>query len=200
MVKALLHGFLIQMSLIVAIGPQNAFVLTQGIRRNHVAPICLICTLSDALLIALGVGGMGAALQAAPQLETALRWGGAAFLLWYAWGRVRAGLGPAETLGLSDGEQTGLRAALMACLAFTWLNPHVYLDTVVLIGSLSGQFPDHRLMFGAGAAGASALFFFALGYGARYLAPVLARPTAWRALELSVAVMMITIAAGLMKL
>lgn len=194
---ALLHGFLVQMGLIMAIGPQNSFVLTQGLRRGHIGLICLICTLSDVILIALGVGGMAALLQATPAVGLALRYGGAAFLLWYGYGRLRSALRPTQGMQTTPEKTLSRTAAALATLAFTWLNPHVYLDTVVMIGVLAGGFPGHQPAFGLGAATASGLYFFSLGYGARLLAPTLSGPAAWRILDMVVAIMMAGLAAGL---
>ncbi|MGB8601418.1 MAG: LysE/ArgO family amino acid transporter [Rhizomicrobium sp.] len=195
---ALWHGFAVQLGLIVAIGPQNAFVLSQGLKRAHIFLICLICTLSDGLLIGLGVGGMATVMHTAPWLAGLLRYGGAAFLIWYALGRLRAACGPAAALDRTGDEVLSRRAAIAATLAFTWLNPHVYLDTVVMIGTLASQFPGDHGAFGLGAALASALFFFSLGYGARLLAPLLARPTAWRVLDLVIFGTMVWVAGGLL--
>lgn len=194
--QAAIAGFALGFSLILAIGAQNAFVLRQGLRRAHVFAVCLTCALSDAVLIAAGVAGFGALAEAAPWLEPAMRWGGAAFLAWYgarsflsAW-RGGAALEAGEGAG-------GLRAALFTCLALTWLNPHVYLDTVVLLGSVSAQY-DQKLAFALGGMTASFTFFFGLGYGARLLAPVFRRPGAWRVLDAGVGVLMWVLAAMLM--
>ncbi len=195
MVEALVAGFSLGLGLIVAIGAQNAFVLRQGLTGAHVFAVCLVCATSDAVLIAAGVAGAGALLTAAPQIAVAARWGGAAFLAAYgAFGLFRA-LRGGERLEAGQGAGT-LGGALAACLAFTWLNPHVYLDTVFLLGSVSAGFAA-RGAFAAGAIAASFVFFFALGYGARLLRPVFARPGAWRALDLAIAAIMWTIAARL---
>ena len=195
--EAWFAGFSLGFSLILAIGAQNAFVLRQGLRRAHVFAVCLTCAASDAILIAVGVGGFGWIVQAVPWLAPVMLWGGAAFLVVYgllsfisAW-RGTGGLKAAET-------GTGsLRVALLTCLALTWLNPHVYLDTVVLLGSISSQYDGQRLAFGAGAVTASFVFFFSLGYGARLLAPVFARPRAWRVLDVIIGLIMWRIAAKL---
>jgi L-lysine exporter family protein LysE/ArgO len=198
MTQAGLAGFFLGFSLILAIGAQNAFVLRQGLRRAHVFAVCLTCALSDAILIVAGVAGFGALAEAVPWLEPVMRWGGAAFLtvygfrsLWAAW---RGGA------ALEAGEAAGsLRAALLTCLALTWLNPHVYLDTVVLLGSVSAQYED-KLAFGVGAVLASFTFFFSLGYGARGLAPLFARPGAWRVLDAGVGLVMLAIAVKLIAM
>jgi L-lysine exporter family protein LysE/ArgO len=193
---AAVSGFLLGMSLIVAIGAQNAFVLRQGLRREHVFAVCLTCALSDAILIATGVGGMGWIAARAPWLAPAMAWAGAAFLLAYGAMSFARALRPGTLAPAAEGGGS-LRAALLTCLALTWLNPHVWLDTVVLLGSVASQYPGDGWAFGAGAAAASAVFFFALGYGARALAPLFARPAAWRVLDLVVGAVMWTIAARL---
>lgn len=194
--SSVLAGFGLGFSLILAIGAQNAFVLRQGLLRRHVFAVCLTCALSDALLIAAGVAGFGALSKAVPWFEPAMRYGGAAFLIWYGarsfWAAWRGG-GVLQA-GTAAG---GLRRALMTCLALTWLNPHVYLDTLVLLGAVSAQYDGLR--FGIGAVVASFTFFFALGYGARLLAPVFARPGSWRVLEIIIGVTMWIIALALLR-
>ncbi|PWE33355.1 amino acid transporter [Maritimibacter sp. 55A14] len=196
MSAAFLPGFALGFSLILAIGAQNAFVLRQGLRRAHVFAVCVTCALSDALLIAAGVTGFGTLAQSVPWLGPAMRWGGAAFLIWYGALSFRAAWRGGQSLAAAEVGRQSLGAALATCLALTWLNPHVYLDTVVLLGSVAAQYPD-RLAFGAGAVTASFVFFFALGYGARLLAPLFARPRAWQILDLLVGGVMWMIAAGL---
>ena len=189
-------GFALGFSLILAIGAQNAFVLKHGLMRAHVFWICLTCAVSDAVLIAAGVAGFGALVALVPGLEWGMRLFGAAFLFWYgAKAALAAWRGGAELQ--ATGQIGSLRAALLTCLALTWLNPHVYLDTVVLLGSVSAQY-DNKLAFGAGAVTASFVFFFALGYGARLLAPLFARPVAWRILDGGIAVVMWAIAVSLL--
>ena len=174
LVSAAVSGFLLGASLIVAIGAQNAFILRQGLLRQHVFVLCLICALSDALLIAAGVAGLGTLVSASPQLirgDVA----GAMFLFGYALLAFRRALSPAALLPPARRRRLG--AAIAACLAFTFLNPHVYLDTVLLLGGLSAGFAGAaRLAYGAGAALASFVWFFALGYGARLLQPLFAEP------------------------
>ena len=189
-------GFAVGLSLILAIGAQNAFVLRQGLARAHVFAVCLTCAVSDALLMAAGVSGFAVLLDALPWLRPAMTWAGAAFLLVYGALSFRAALAPGR-LAPAATAQGSLKAALLTCLGITWLNPHVYLDTLVLVGSVSSDYPGHEAAFGAGAATASAAFFFALGYGARLLAPVFARPEAWRWLDLGIGVLMWSIAAVL---
>jgi L-lysine exporter family protein LysE/ArgO len=196
MTAAFLPGFALGLSLILAIGAQNAFVLRQGLRREHVFAVCLVCALSDAVLIAAGVAGFGALVTALPWLAPLMRFGGAAFLfayalrsLWSAW-RNTAALTP------SGDVKKSLYATLMTCLAFTWLNPHVYLDTLVLLGSVSTRYAP-RAAFALGAMTASFLFFFALGYGARLLRPLFANPKAWRILDALIGVSMALLATKL---
>lgn len=191
-------GFATSAALIVAIGAQNAFVLRQGLARRHVLPVVLVCALSDALLIALGVAGLGALVQRHELLLDLARYGGAAFLIVYGALAARRALAD-HALSLRGEAADSLRGALVTCLAFTYLNPHCWLDTVVLIGSIAGQHPaPQRLAFGSGAVLASGVWFFALGYGARLLAPLFARPRAWRVLDGAIALVMWTIAASLL--
>jgi len=190
-------GFLLGLSLIMAIGAQNAFILRQGLRREHVFAVCLTCAASDALLIAAGVAGMGFLAGRAPWIAPMMTWAGATFLLVYGTLSFRRALRPGA-LSLTGQGAGSLRSALLTCLALTWLNPHVYLDTVVLLGSVASGYPESGLAFGAGAVAASFVFFFALGYGARALVPVFARPAAWRLLDLGVGLVMWAIAAKLL--
>lgn len=193
---AALAGFGLGLSLILAIGAQNAFVLRQGLRRAHVLAVVLACAVSDAALIAAGVAGFGSLTTAAPWLEPAMRYGGAAFLIAYGARAFLSAWRGGGVLQAGEGAQS-LRAALATCLALTWLNPHVYLDTVVLLGSISAQYPD-RLAFAIGAMTASFVFFFSLGFGARLLAPLFARPGAWRVLDAGVGAVMWAIALKLL--
>ncbi|MFL4472022.1 LysE/ArgO family amino acid transporter [Tateyamaria armeniaca] len=194
-----LPGFFLSFSLILAIGAQNAFVLRQGLRRAHVFWVCLTCGLSDAVLIICGVAGFGALTEAVPWFEPVMRYGGAAFLLWYGWLNARSAWRGGSVLTTAGAETQSLRQAILTLLALTFLNPHVYLDTVVLIGSISSQYED-KVLFGAGATLASFTFFFALGYGARLLAPVFANPRAWRVLDAIIALTMWAIALKLLYL
>ncbi len=193
-ISAALAGFALGLSLILAIGAQNAFVLRQGLRGAHVFAVCLTCALSDALLITAGVAGFGAIDAAMPGVAPALRWGGVAFLVVYGALSFRRAFGAEAALDPAADSAGTLAGALATCLALTWLNPHVYLDTVVLLGSVSTQWEGGRLAFGTGAVVASFSFFFALGYGARLLRPVFARPRAWRLLEAGVGLTMWAIA------
>lgn len=197
MLEAAVNGWLVATSLILAIGAQNAFVLRQGLRREHVAAVVAVCALSDAVLIAAGVAGFGAVSALVPWLGTAMRWLGVAFLVVYGALRFRAALQGGAALMPAEGKRAPLAQVLATCLVLTWANPHVWLDTVVLLGSIAAQFDPWRLAFGIGAATGSLTFFSALGFGARALAPVFARPRAWVVLEIVVGVTMWAIALGL---
>jgi L-lysine exporter family protein LysE/ArgO len=193
-----LTGLLMGLSLIVAIGAQNAFVLRYGLRGEHVLAICLTCAVSDALLILLGVFSFGTIAVWLPWLDPVMRYGGAAFLIWYGANSLRSALQSTEALDISgSGRTPALMPTLLACLAITWLNPHVWLDTVVLLGTISTGFAGAEAVFAAGAITGSFLFFFALGYGARWLRPFFAKPAAWRVLEAVIAFVMWAIAAKL---
>ncbi|WP_299207171.1 LysE/ArgO family amino acid transporter [uncultured Tateyamaria sp.] len=194
-----LPGFFLSLSLILAIGAQNAFVLRQGLRRLHVFWVCLTCATCDAVLIAAGVAGFGALAEAVPWFEPLMRYGGATFLIWYGWRNARSAWKGGAVLDVAGENTQSLSAAILTVLALTWLNPHVYLDTVVLIGSISSQYPD-RLIFGVGAVLASFTFFFSLGYGARLLAPLFANPRAWQVLDGIIALTMWAIALKLLLL
>lgn len=197
MLTSLLAGLGLGLSLIVAIGAQNAFVLRQGLRREHVLVVVAICALSDAVLIALGVAGLGALIEQAEWLLVLVRIAGAAFLTWYG---VRSAL-RAVRPGTLDADPAGspisLKAAVLTVLALTWLNPHVYLDTVVLLGSIGATHGDDRWWFALGAAIGSVLWFSLLGFGSRLLRPLFARPASWRVLDALIAVVMVAIAVSL---
>ena len=199
MFTSLLPGFALSLTLIMAIGAQNAFVLRQGLRREHVLPVVLVCAASDAVLIMSGVAGFGALAEAAPWFGPLMRYGGAAFLLWYGWRNAGSAWQGGEALEAEGQSTRSLRKAILTLLALTWLNPHVYLDTLVLLGSISAQYPD-RLSFGIGAVLASFVFFFSLGYGARLLAPLFARPRSWQVLDAIIAVTMWAIAIKLLAM
>ena len=193
----LLVGLGSGLSLIVAIGAQNAFILRQGIRREHVLPIVLICGLTDALLEFLGVAGIGWVVQRAPLVLDIILWAGVAFLLWYAWSSARSALHP-EALTAAEGKGGSLKKTILACLAITYLNPHVYLDTMVLMGTIgNAQGDPGRWWFVVGGALGSIIWFFVLGYGARALTRFFASPKAWRILDACIAVVMLVIAARL---
>jgi L-lysine exporter family protein LysE/ArgO len=195
---ALLAGFSIGFSLILAIGAQNAFVLRQGLRRAHVLAVVLTCAVSDALLIALGVTSFAAISARLPLFAPVLVWAGAAFLVVYGTMRFWAAWQGGEQLDAAEGGGGSLSAAVLTCLGLTWLNPHVYLDTVILVGSISTDYGADASLFGAGAITASFVFFFVLGYGARALAPVFALPIAWRILDVGIGLVMWALAAKLL--
>ncbi|GLE55780.1 putative transporter [Mycobacteroides chelonae] len=185
-------GFLTGMSLIAAIGAQNAFVLRQGIRSEYVLPVVAVCITGDFLLIAAGIGGLGGLIAATPSLLTVAKVGGAAFLICYGLLAARRALRPG-TLVPAESNPARLGAVLMTALAITFLNPHVYLDTVVLLGSLANAHKDARWLFGAGALIASVVWFVGLGFGARHLAGLFQRPGTWRVLDAVIAVVMIAL-------
>ena len=213
---SLVAGLGLGLSLIVAIGAQNLFVLRQGLRREHVLAVATICAVSDAILIALGVSGIGLALQAAPWLIDVVRWAGALFLVGYgllaarrAWrpsGAALSASAPAAgepAAAASDSARTGvatrtrLAPVLLTCLALTWLNPHVYLDTVFLLGTVATTHGADRWVFAAGAMTASVIWFFGLAFGARLLGRWLSTPRAWRVLDAVIAVVMIVLGVSL---
>ncbi|WPC04242.1 LysE/ArgO family amino acid transporter [Pseudomonas benzenivorans] len=191
------NGLLVALGLIMAIGTQNVFVLAQSLRREHHVPVALLCILCDALLVSAGVFGLAAALSQSPLLLGIARWGGAAFLLWYGAQALRRAWNPQALDASGQGVPRSRRRVLLAALAVTLLNPHVYLDTVLLIGSLGAQQPMPGA-YALGAASASLLWFLGLALGAAWLAPWLARPATWRLIELGVAAMMFAIAAQLL--
>ena len=192
-----LKGYLTSLSLILAIGAQNAFVLRQGIRREHVLAVVTLCAVSDALLIAAGVAGFGVVTEALPWIVPAMRWLGVAFLLWYGLLRFKAALKGGEALMPAEAAPAPLRDVLLTLALLTWANPHVYLDTMVLLGSISTHYAPDEAIFGLGAALGSFSFFAVLGFGARLLAPLFATPRAWVILELLVGLTMWAIALGL---
>ena len=190
----LLAGFATSLSLIVAIGAQNAFVLRQGLRREHVLPVVLTCALSDALLISGGIAGLGALLTSSPLALSIAKYGGAVFLFTYAVIAARRAVNPG-VMSPADHAPAALRSVLLTCLGFTYLNPHVYLDTVVLLGSLANQRgTDGRWAYGLGAVAASFGWFFTLCFLARKLGPIFARPRAWQFLDGAIALVMTTLA------
>jgi L-lysine exporter family protein LysE/ArgO len=191
---ALVAGLLTGLSLIVAIGAQNAFVLRQGLIRQFVGPVVAVCAVSDLVLITAGVAGIGAIVQHAPTALTVVRWLGVAFLTAYGlrslWRARHAG-----ALAATGEEEPRLRGAVLQATALTWLNPHVYLDTVLLVGSISAHHgPNGKWWFAVGACTGSILWFSGLGYGARLLSPVLTRPRAWQVLDVLIGLTMLAIA------
>ncbi|MGL5447279.1 MAG: LysE/ArgO family amino acid transporter [Rhabdaerophilum sp.] len=190
-------GFAIGGSLIIAIGAQNAFVLRQGIKREHVFAVALFCAVSDAALIALGVAGLGLLIQRVPVLLVSVTIFGILFLVWYGFKAARRAAFP-SAMEIGAGGPIPLKAALTACAAFTFLNPHVWLDTVILVGSLAAPYSgEARWAYGIGAASASFAWFFSLAYGARALTPLFAKPVSWRVLDAFIACIMFAIAAKL---
>lgn len=193
-----LAGFLTGLSLIVAIGAQNAYVLRLGLARNHVAIAVVICAGADALLIIAGVGGLGALVQAHGDVLTAIALIGAAYILWFAFTSFRSALHP-DVLLPSEQPPQAAGAVAIAVLGFTFLNPHVYLDTVLLLGTIGVSFGDQRWWFALGAVLASVVWFTGLGFGARLLSPLMARPRTWRILDAAIGVVMLLIAATLIR-
>lgn len=190
---AYIAGLLLGLSLILAIGAQNAFVLRQGLRGEHVLAVVLACAISDALLIGAGVTGFGFVAARIPWLEPVMRYGGAVFLFVYALRSLWSAFRKTESLAPAEGPGAGLAATLAVCLTLTWANPHVYLDTVMLLGSISTQYAGQKLGFALGAMTGSFVFFFALGYGARLLRPLFAKPVSWRILDGLIAIVMTAI-------
>lgn len=199
MITAAITGFFTSISLILAIGAQNAFVLRQGLLRTHVFALCLFCGLSDALLITAGVAGFGYIVDLAPWSPMVMAMGGAAFLILYGITRLYA-VWLGEYALQIEGKSAALWPTLTVAAALTWLNPHVYLDTLGLIGAVSTQYTDtsEQLAFGIAAVSASFVFFFSLGYGARLLAPYMKSTHTWRILDLIIGVTMLAIAAKLL--
>ncbi|MEM1233846.1 MAG: LysE/ArgO family amino acid transporter [Pseudomonadota bacterium] len=198
-VAGFITGFLTGAALILAIGPQNALVLRQGLLREHVGPLVALCIAADIVLIFAGVAGFGAVVALVPWLPQVMLWAGAAFLVWYGlsrlWAAWRGSYAPQDAK-----VATSLRQLLVTCAAFTFLNPHVYLDTLALMGAISTQFPTlpAKLAYGLGGSLSSILFFSALGYGAQYLAPVMRSPRAWRQLDVIIGGVMLALAAKLL--
>jgi len=193
-----ISGLLLGGSLIIAIGAQNAFILRQGLLRQHVFILCLICAFSDAVLIGLGVAGLGAIISGSKILIAVVTLGGAAFLAVYAFMALKRAISPSGLEAAKSGPGS-LKAAVLTCLAFTFLNPHVYLDTVLLVGGLSGRYEGSaRLAFAIGAMSASFIWFFGLGYGARVLEPLFLKPSAWRVLDGLIAAVMAALSVSLL--
>ena len=192
-------GLLMGLSLIVAIGAQNAFVMRQGLRNEHLFAVCLACGLSDAVLIVLGVTSFGQMAVRLPWLDSAMRYGGAAFLIWYGARNLYSALQSSKALAAGETNSSSFHQTLATCLVLTWLNPHVYLDTVVLLGTISTRFSGREASFAMGAMTGSFLFFFSLGYGATRLRPIFASPSSWRVLEMLIAFTMWMIAVKLLN-
>jgi L-lysine exporter family protein LysE/ArgO len=196
MSSPLVLGFIASFTLIAAIGAQNAFVLRQGIRREHVLPVVALCTVSDIALISAGIAGVGALISAHPSALNIAKFGGAAFLVGYGLLAARRAWRPSSLMP-SEATPARLIDVLLTCAALTFLNPHVYLDTVVLLGALANEHRDERWLFGVGAVTASAVWFVSLGLAARQLARLFARPLTWRILDGLIAVMMIGLGVSL---
>ncbi|BBB25917.1 LysE/ArgO family amino acid transporter [Amphritea japonica] len=192
-------GLATSAGLIIAIGAQNAFVLSQGVRREYHWPIAGLCSFIDAVLIVLGIAGMGVLIGQSEVILQIITWGGALFLFWYGANALRSAL-RSEALDLSESQFSGLQSALLTTLALSLLNPHVYLDTLVLLGGIGGRYPEgDRYWFGAGAALFSFVWFFSLSLGARWLAPLFRNPLSWRVLDGLVCIMMWTLAGLLLS-
>jgi L-lysine exporter family protein LysE/ArgO len=198
LMHAFLSGFGVSLGLIVAIGAQNAFVLRQGIRREPVLSVVLFCVVSDCILIWAGIFGLGAVTAAVPSAINVMRWGGAFFLIVYGAISFRSAWRGGAALDLGTSMTTSLGKTMAVLFALTWLNPHVYLDTIGLIGSIAQGYGDAIFVFGLGATMASTVFFFSLGFGARYLAPVFQRPGAWCVLDVCIGAVMWLIAMSLL--
>lgn len=197
--SAFVTGLALSASLIVAIGAQNAFVLRQGIRREYVLPIVIFCAGADLVLIAAGVAGVATVVDDAPLLTGVLTIGGALFLSWYALRSFRSAFTSRGLYAAQDDESRSLRYVLAQAAGFTFLNPHVYLDTILLLGSMGARQPvDARAWFVGGAAVASGAWFSSLGFGARLLAPVFAKPLAWRVLDFLIGVTMLALVVALL--
>lgn len=192
--NAYLSGFSLGLSLILAIGAQNAFVLKQGIKKEHVFVICFVCALSDAILIFAGVSGFGYLVEQFPSLQTVAKYGGFAFLFLYGLKSFYSAWSMSHELKPEGITPPTLFKTVLLTLAFTWLNPHVYLDTVILLGSVSTKFGDLSPIFGFGAMSASFVFFFSLGYGARLLAPLFRKAIAWKILDVLIGFVMLSLA------
>ena len=190
---AFLPGFFAGLSLIVAIGAQNAFVIRQGLTRQHVLVVVSICALCDAALIALGIAGLGAIIQGLPWLLEVIRWFGVAYLTWFGIKSVRSAF-KNEVMDATGTETTSLAKVVTSVLGFTLLNPHVYLDTVILLGSISNQFADNRWTFGFGAMLASVVWFSSIGFGAKAASRFMSKPIFWRVLDIAIACIMFSIA------
>jgi L-lysine exporter family protein LysE/ArgO len=192
-VIALVPGFLTGLSLIIAIGAQNAFVIRQGLSRSHVLLVVLICAASDAVLIFLGTGGLGTLIQSKPDLLEFIRWFGVLYLTWFGVKAMRSVLSN-QSLEVGEGASSSKKAAILSVLGFTFLNPHVYLDTVILLGSIANQFEEDRWFFALGASIGSFLWFSAIGFGAKAASRFMSRAIFWKILDSIIAVVMFSVA------
>jgi L-lysine exporter family protein LysE/ArgO len=192
-VIALIPGFLTGLSLIVAIGAQNAYVIRQGLLRSHVPLVVAVCSISDALLIYLGTGGLGKIVQSNPDLLTLIRWFGVFYLTWFGIKSLRSALKENQLLAKGQAESSW-KTILASVLALTYLNPHVYLDTVIFVGSIANQFHSDKWFFAFGASMASVVWFSAIGFSARAASHLMSKPTFWKILDLSISIVMFSIA------
>ena len=190
---AFLPGALTSMSLIMAIGAQNAFVIRQSLTRQHVLPLVLICAIADATFIALGIAGLGAVIQGLPWLLEILRWFGVAYLTWFGINSLRSAF-KGEALDAGTAESKTLKQVVVSVLGFTFLNPHFYLDTVILLGSIGNSFGEEKWVFAAGATLGSIIWFFSIGYGARAASRFMSKPIFWKVLDITIACIMFAIA------
>lgn len=190
---AFLPGLLTGLSLIIAIGAQNAFVIRQGLAKSHVLLVVSICAISDALLIFLGTGGLGTLIQSQPRLLELIRWFGVLYLFWFGIKSLRSAL-TSQALTSEGGKSQSAKSAILAVLGFTFLNPHVYLDTVILVGSIANQFQADRWYFALGASVGSVLWFSAIGFGARAAAKYMSRPIFWKILDILISIVMFSVA------
>ena len=197
MLSTYVQGLAVGMSLIIAIGAQNAFVLKQGLKKQFVFWVCFVCALSDSILIVLGVSGFSKVLQHYPEIIQFSKWAGALFLFCYGFQHALRAFKSQQGLEASPIEKHHLVNIILLCLALTWLNPHVYLDTVILLGTIASRVTD-KLAFALGAVLSSFIFFFSLGYGARVLQPLFAKPLSWKILDILIGVVMWGIAASLL--
>ena len=190
---AFIPGFFLSLSLIVAIGAQNAFIIRQALTRQHVFTVVAICAIADASLIALGIAGLGAAISSLPWLLEIIRWFGVAYLGWFG---LRSFLSALQTQAMDTtvGQSASLKTVVLSLLGFTFLNPHVYLDTVILVGGVANQFGDDKWVFGAGAMLASLVWFFAIGYGSKAASRIMSKPVFWKILDFFIAGVMFTVA------
>lgn len=190
---AFLPGLLTGLSLIIAIGAQNAFVIRQGLTRKYVLMVVLVCVISDITLMAAGVAGLGALILQVSWLLEVFRWFGVSYLLWFAYGSIKSAF-KNDSLKTGDSHSGSRKQVLLSVLAMTWLNPHVYLDTVILVGSIANTFKDNAWYFGFGAMLGSVLWFFAIGYSAKAMSGIMSKPSFWKVLDLVIAAVMVTIA------
>lgn len=190
---ALLPGLFTGLSLIIAIGAQNIFVIRQGLSRSHVLLVVLICAASDAVLIFLGTGGLGTLIQSKPDLLEFIRWFGVLYLTWFGIKAVRSVLSN-QSLEVGTGSSSSKKTVVLSVLGFTFLNPHVYLDTVILLGSIANQFEDDRWYFAIGASLGSFLWFSVIGFGAKAASRFMSRPIFWKVLDSIIALVMFSVA------